>query len=101
MGSDEILRMTVGEYENRLTHSYLLGGVGQLEGLPGHLRGRAGAAFAKGLDEKAHWFRELAEQFERDAKAARKAYIEAGKELDEAWGEEPGSTLPAEGKGSR
>jgi hypothetical protein len=96
MDDDDVLRMTEREFENRCTLSYQLGLVARVESLPAHFRACAGRAYADGFDNKALWYRELADRFDDDAKAARKQYDASRGELEAEWGE-VGSTMPAPG----
>lgn len=61
---------------------YILGHVAELEDSAKEFSLRAGKNFAKGSDEKAHWYRGLATEFDLKSKEKRREY-EASKATDE------------------
>jgi hypothetical protein len=66
--------------------NYELGKVSTLEGLGPRFRKMAGVEFANGKDNRAKLFRDLAEEFETEAKAARGRYEKAKLTRPGHWG---------------
>ena len=81
-GADMSVRGNGDALEKTRQQNYELGKVSVLEQLGPDLRQMSGEAFAKGHDNKAKIYRNLAEQFEANATIARDQY-EAKKETSQ------------------
>lgn len=62
--------------------SYAIGDVAAWEKIGLYLREKAGKAFAEGEDERAHWFRDIAEEMGEIGRQKRAAYNLEHKKLD-------------------
>lgn len=60
--------------EERSTESFQLGHVSMLEDLPKRFQARAGEAFAAGKDDRAHFWRDLAKELEKEARELREKW---------------------------